>query len=94
MKVQLNFCKAYDIEPTSLLSQKILRGVEVVIHSVRQDNPVKMASKDYELIVDMEENARRLELLHSNVPKYETDPNTLAVATKLVDRIRRKVWVL
>jgi len=29
MKVQLNFRKAYDIEPTPLLSQKILRGVEV-----------------------------------------------------------------
>ena len=94
MKVQLNFCKAYDIEPTSLLSQKFLRGVEVVIHSFCQDNPVKMASINYELIVDMDENDRCLELLHTNVRKYETDPNTLAVATKLVDRIRRKVWVL
>ena len=52
-----------------------------------------MVSKDYELIVDMDENARRLELLHANVRKYETGPNTLAVAIGIEGCIRRKARV-
>ena len=65
----------------------------MVILGVRQDIPVKMVSIDYELIVDMDENDCRLELLHTNVRKYETDPNTLAVATGIEGCIRREAWV-
>jgi len=67
-----------------------LRGVEVMIHGVRQDSPPKMVSIDYELIVDTDEDDRRLELLHTNVRKYGTISNTLALATQLEGRIRRK----
>jgi uncharacterized OsmC-like protein len=67
-----------------------LRGVEVVLHGVRQDSPPLMSAIDYELIVDTDEDDRRLELLHTNVRKYGTVSNTLAAATKLEGRIRRK----
>jgi uncharacterized OsmC-like protein len=67
-----------------------LSGVEVKLHGVRQDNPPKMVSIDYELIVESEENDQRLELLHKNVRKYGTISNTIAEATKLEGTIRRK----
>ena len=46
-----------------------LRGVEVKLHGLRQDNPPTMVSIDYELIVDTDETDQRLELPHRNVRK-------------------------
>jgi len=67
-----------------------LRGVEVKLRGVRQDSPPKMISINYELIVDTEEDDRRLELLHYNILKFGTISNTVAAATKLEGIIRRK----
>jgi uncharacterized OsmC-like protein len=67
-----------------------LRGVEVRLHGVRQDNPPKIISIDYELIVDTDENDKRLELLHKNVRKYGTVSNTISAAMKLDGIVRRK----
>jgi len=66
-----------------------LRGVEVQLRGVRQDSPPKMASIEYTLTVDTDENDRRLELLHQNVMKYGTVYNTLAAGTALSGTIRR-----
>ena len=66
-----------------------LRSVEVKLHGVRQDSPPKMASVDYELIVDTDESDRRLELLHTNVRKFGTIFNTVAAAARLEGRIAR-----
>lgn len=49
-----------------------------------------MISIDYEIIVDTDEDDRRLELLHSNVRKFGTISNTVAEATKLEGTIRRR----
>ena len=49
-----------------------------------------MASIDYELIVDTDENDHRLELLHTNVRRFGTISNTVAEAAKLEGIIRRK----
>lgn len=67
-----------------------LRGVEMRLHGVRQDSPPKMVSVDYELIVDTDEDDRRLELLHTNVRKFGTISNTVAAATALSGRIVRR----
>jgi uncharacterized OsmC-like protein len=67
-----------------------LRGVEVKLHGVRQDSPPKLISIDYQIIVDTDEDDRRLDLLHTNVRKFGTIFNTVAVATKLEGSIRRK----
>jgi hypothetical protein len=56
----------------------------------RQDSPPKMVSVHYELIVDTDEDDRRLELLHENVRKYGTIFNTVAAAATLDGVIRRK----
>jgi hypothetical protein len=62
---------------------------EVKLHGMRQDAPPMMVSIDYEIIVDTDEDDRRLELLHTNVRKYGTISNTVAKATKLEGTIRR-----
>jgi len=67
-----------------------LRGVEVRLHGVRQDSPPKMVAIDYELIVDTDENDRRLNLLHTNVRKFGTISNTVAAAAQLTGRIVRR----
>lgn len=83
-------CMIKGVERVMPMIQFDLRGVEVVLHGVRQDSPPLMSAIDYELIVDTDEDDRRLELLHTNVRKYGTVSNTLAAATKLEGRIRRK----
>lgn len=56
---------------------------------VRQDRPPFMSSILYELIVDTDEDDRRLDLLHQNVRKYGTVSNTVAAATRLEGKIAR-----
>ena len=84
-------CMIKGIERVTPMLHFDLRGVEIHLHGVRQDSPPKMASVDYELIVDTDEDDRRLDLLHQNVRKYGTISNTVAAATKLEGVIKRKI---
>ena len=84
-------CMIKGIERVTPILHFNLRGVEIHLHGVRQDSPPKMISIDYELIVDTDENDRRLDLLHQNVRKYGTISNTVAAATKLEGVIKRKI---
>ena len=83
-------CMIKGIERMIPLLKFQLRGVEVKLHGVRQDSPPKMVAITYELVVDTEEDDRRLALLHANVRKYGTISNTVAAAAKLEGTIRRK----
>ena len=83
-------CMIKGIERMIPLLKFQLRGVEVKLHGERQDSPPKMDSINYELIIDTEEDDRRLALLHANVRKYGTISNTVAAAAKLEGTIRRK----
>jgi uncharacterized OsmC-like protein len=83
-------CMIKGIERMMPLLKFQLRGVEVKFHGVRQDSPPKMVAITYELIIDTEEDDRRLALLHANVRKYGTISNTVAAAAKLEGIIRRK----
>jgi hypothetical protein len=49
----------------------------------RQDSPPFLAEITYELSIDADEDARRLELMHHNVQKYGTIFNTM---------LRRQNW--
>lgn len=82
-------CMIKGIERVTPILNFELRGVEVSLHAVRQDAPPKIVSIDYELVVDTDEDDRRLELLHTNVRKFGTISNTIAVAAELKGRIRR-----
>ena len=82
-------CMIKGIERIAPMNHFTYRGVQVRLHGVRQDSPPFMASISYELIVDTDEDDRRLELMHTNVRKYGTVSNTVAAATKLEGRIVR-----
>ena len=83
-------CMIKGIERAIPMLKFDLRGVEVKLHGVRQDSPPRMISVDYELVVDTDEDDRRLDVLHQNVRKYGTISNTAAAALKLEGAIKRK----
>ncbi len=85
----LTACMIKGIERVTPVLKFQLRGVEVRVHGVRQDVPPRMESIDYELIVDTDEDDRRLELLHDNVKRYGTVFNTVAPGTAMSGTIRR-----
>ena len=82
-------CMIKGIERVAPMIHFQFRGAEVKLHGMRQDAPPMMVSIDYEIIVDTDEDDRRLELLHTNIRKYGTISNTVARATKLEGTIRR-----
>jgi uncharacterized OsmC-like protein len=82
-------CMIKGIERVAPMNHFAFRGVEVRLHGIRQDSPPFMSTISYELIVDTDEDDRRLDLLHHNVQKYGTIFNTIAAATKLEGKIVR-----
>ncbi len=82
-------CMIKGIERVAPVIHFQFRGIEVRIHGVRQDSPLFMSKITYDLVVDTDEEDRRLDLLHQNVRKYGTISNTVAVATKLEGKIVR-----
>ncbi|MEX1993484.1 MAG: OsmC family protein [Steroidobacteraceae bacterium] len=86
----LSACMLKGIERVTPMLKFQLRGVEVRIHGIRQDAPPRMESIEYEIVVDTDEDARRLALLHDNVRKYGTVFNTVAPGTTLSGTLRRR----
>jgi len=82
-------CMIKGIERVTPILKFRLRGVRVRVHGVRQDVPPAMESIDYEIVVDTDEDDRRLALLHENVRKYGTVFNTVAPGTRLSGTMRR-----
>ncbi len=87
----ISACIIKGIERITPILKFSFRGVEVRIEGLRQDVPPKMESITYEIIVDTDEDDRRLELLHENVKKYGTVFNTVAPGTQLSGVLRRKI---
>lgn len=83
-------CIIKGIERVSPMLDFTFRGVSLKLSALRQDAPPLLTRIEYELVVDTDEDARRLELLHTNVRKYGTISNTLARAVELSGTIRRK----
>ncbi len=67
------------------------RGATVKVHGVRQDSPPRLEKIDYEIIVDSDEDERKLELMHDNIRKFGTIYNTVSTATRLDGRLVRGV---
>ena len=82
-------CIIKGIERVSPMLDFAFQGVELKLKAVRQDAPPKLTGIVYELVVDTQEDDRRLELLHTNIRKYGTISNTLALAVELSGTIRR-----
>lgn len=83
-------CMIKGIERVTPMLEFELTDVEVKLHGFRQDNPPKMTLIKYELIIETGESDQRLDLLHKNIRKYGTISNTVAEATRLEGKIRRK----
>ena len=83
-------CMIKGIERAAPMLKFDFRGVEVRVHGVRQDAPPRMSDIDYEIVVDTDEDDRRIELLHANVRKYGTIFNTVAAAATLSGRMVRR----
>lgn len=86
----LSACMIKGIERVIPILKFQLRGVEVRVHGVRQDVPPRMESIDYEIVVDTDEDDRRLALLHDNVKRFGTVFNTVAPGTELSGILRRR----
>ncbi|NNU82167.1 OsmC family peroxiredoxin [Halovulum dunhuangense] len=86
-------CMIKGIERVAPLNHFSYRGVEVKLRGLRQDSLPFMAEITYELIIDTDEDDRKLALMHQNVRKYGTIFNTVSAATKLDGTIRRKAAV-
>lgn len=82
-------CIIKSIERVTPMIHFQFRGVSVKLHATRRDAPPMLTEITYEIVVDTDEDDRRLELLHTNVRKYGTISNTLARATKLEGTIKR-----
>lgn len=82
-------CMIKGIERIAPMNHFKYRGVEVRLRGIRQDSPPFISSISYELIIDTDEDDRRLDLMHQNVRKYGTVSNTIAAATKLEGKISR-----
>lgn len=82
-------CMIKGVERVKPLLDFAVEGVEVRLEAVRQDAPPKLVRISYEIVVDSDESAARLDLLHRNVLKYGTISNTLAEAVEMVGVLRR-----
>ena len=82
-------CMIKGIERVAPMIHFQFDGAEVKLHGLRQDAPPMMVEINYEIIIETDEDDRRLELLHTNILKYGTISNTVAKATKLEGTIRR-----
>ena len=83
-------CMIKGIERAAPMLKFDFRGVEVRLHGVREDAPPRMSAIDYEIVIDTDEDDRRIALLHTNVRKYGTIFNTVAAAAALSGRMIRK----
>lgn len=64
-----------------------LRTVEARRHGVPQDSPPRVLCIDYEVIVEMDENDRGFEPLHTHVRKFGRVTSTVAAAVQLKSRL-------
>ena len=83
-------CMIKGIERIMPMLKFSLRGVDVVLHGIRQDSPPKMVRIEYVISVDTDESDERLALLHKNVQKFGTIYNTVAAGTELIGQMVRK----
>ncbi|MGV3572823.1 MAG: OsmC family protein [Ramlibacter sp.] len=86
----LSACIIKGIERVAPMLKFRLRGLEVHVHGVRQDVPPRLEAIRYEIVVDTDEEDRRLDLLHDNVRKFGTVFNTVAPGTDLSGTLRRR----
>jgi len=82
-------CILKNIERVAPMIHFNYQGVTVEVHGERQDAPPKMASITYRVLIDSDEDERKLELLHHNIQKFGTIYNTVSAGTRLTGTLIR-----
>ncbi|HEB57431.1 MAG TPA: OsmC family peroxiredoxin [Gammaproteobacteria bacterium] len=83
-------CILKNMERISPMIHFKYHSVNIRVHGARQDSPPKMASINYTIIVDCDENEQKLKLMHDNIRKFGTVYNTVAAGTKLEGVLRKQ----
>jgi uncharacterized OsmC-like protein len=82
-------CMLKNIERIAPILKFRYRGVHIAVHGERQDAPPRMQRINYRIVVDTDEDAQRLVLLHRNVQQFGTVYNMVASGTRLEGCIER-----
>jgi uncharacterized OsmC-like protein len=82
-------CMIKGVERVAPMLHFAFQGVDVHLEADRQDAPPKLVKIGYEIVVQSDETEARLDLLHRNILKYCTIPNTLSACVALEGRLRR-----
>jgi len=82
-------CMLKNIERVAPLLKLDFSGVHIELHGERRDVPPGLARIDYRILLDTEEEERRLELLHRNLRQYGTVFNTVAPGTMISGTLSR-----
>jgi uncharacterized OsmC-like protein len=65
------------------------RSVWIDVTAVRDVDPPRITEVRYELVIDTDEPAARIDLLHRNIERFGTIYNTVAVACEINGTIHR-----
>ena len=83
-------CVLKNMERISPLIHFEYRSVTISLFGDRQDSPAKMASIEYEILIDSDESEHKLDLMHDNIRKFGTVYNTVAPGTELSGVLKKK----
>jgi len=67
-----------------------IQSMEISITATRQDSPPKVASMEYQIVVESSSDDDRLALLHENLTKFGTVTNTIAAGCELRGTLVRR----
>ena len=82
-------CALKNVERFSRTLPFAYRSARITVTAVRGVDPPRITGIRYDLVVDTDEPAARIELLHRNVVKFGTIYNTVAAACAVEGTIRR-----
>jgi uncharacterized OsmC-like protein len=83
-------CMLKTLERVSPMLTFHFSGAEGRVHTVREDHPPRLARINYEIVLDTDEPAGRLELVHEKIRKYGTIFNTIAEAVEHTGTLSRR----
>jgi uncharacterized OsmC-like protein len=86
----LSACMIKGIERVTPTLNFQLDGIEIELVASRPDAEARIDSIEYSIVVDSDEDDRRLDLLHENVRKFGTIYNTVSKGTNLHGTLTRK----
>lgn len=85
----LSGCMLKNIERVSPILRMKVTAVDIQLKALHQDSPPRVTRIECQLQVATDADARKIELLHTNLRKYGTVYNTLALSCELTGELHR-----